>query len=438
MRKHAWWLGVVLLIGLSSCAESKEGDPVDTGADTDADTDTDTDADSDSDSDSDTDTDCDCSSAALSCCDGCNFYGPEHICDSDVETLYTCADGEACGDAVLLKYRARYCTGDNSSCTGEISDDLLDGGVFDDCGTNGTCTASLDAGTAECALDLETCPIGFGDRICWTGGTLSDCGSLMAECAAPYPTLDEALTPANFGTGEVVKLEVTATTHGGPLVEGSFSDTLMTVSHGGVEASVFNYNHGIQNTTNIVGFPAAFYLPQFTGLEMGGEWTIHFEDHAFANLATGPQATNMTEICLSFLDPATTSAVTSGVWSAPASGVGTISTSYFSTSIHDMQIDDIVDATGQTPWLELEVTGSISDYDIDLIAADGTLVPIKLAGETEVPTATLLDSLTSNWLTGRWSLVFYNGVSTATLTSWAIHLGDEPPAEDAGVDDGGL
>lgn len=439
MRKLAWVLGAALFVQLGSCAESNEGEPddTDTGTDTSTDGDTDADTDGDTDADSDGDTDCECTSTTQSCCDGCNWYGTDHICDSDYGMEYACGGGDACGEDVFLMFKPRYCAGDESLCTGEVGEAVVDGGVYDDCGSNETCVGQADAGTAECALDLTTCPVGFGDRVCWEGGTLSDCGTAFVDCAEPYPTLEEEFTPATFGVGEVVLVEITSTTHGGLMYEGTFSDIAMTVSHGGVTANVFNHNHGVQVSLNNVGFPAAFYLPHFGGLEMGGDWTIRFEDSAFGDGPTA-QATTMTEICISFLDPATTAPVTSGVWEAPATGLGSVDTASPSGTIFDMQIDDIVDATGQTPWLELEMTGDVGSLSIDLIAADGTIVPVKSEFESDLPAAVPLEDLASDWLTGRYSLVFGWGASYPTLDGWSIHLGGEMPVDDGGVGDGGV
>ena len=417
-------------------ADTDADSDADTDGDSDADSDADTDGDSDADSDSDSDSDCQCTSTNSACCDGCYFLGTDQLCDSDYEALYECAGGGTCGDEVLLKYRPRYCSGYEALCTGEVGAELIEDGVFETCGANETCVEGTD--TATCGLDLETCPIGFGDRVCLDPGQLAECGTAFNPTCTVFPTFDRTFTPATFGTGEVVKLEVTTSDHGGAAASGTFADILMTVTHGSTVASVYNYYQGDSTGGYTVGFPPVWHVPQFWGEEMGGEWTIHFEDHLYNGLMAA-QPTDITELCITLLDPATTTPMTSGDWEATSTG--SIVTAYYGTMLEatapfEMQIDDIVDATSQTPWLEMDISGDASTFAIDLTAPDGQVIAIKSEFDTEVPSAFELDSLTADWLTGRWSLVFSVGTGTATLAGWAIHLGSEPPIDESDADSG--
>ncbi|MCK9460874.1 MAG: hypothetical protein M0R80_14645 [Proteobacteria bacterium] len=225
MKSNAMYLLFIIAFAIS-CAESHEGEPedTDTGADTDTDTDSDIDTDCDTDTDSDTDTECECFNDTLPCCDGCNYYGTDHVCEPEAEEVLVCGDEPSCGDIVLAKYRQRYCTGDQGLCAGELGDGLADGGVAEECGDNETCENSADAGTAECQADLVTCPIGFGDRFCQAGGTLNDCGTFAVECTTPT-THDEAVEVADFGVGEVVKLEITTNDRVGLLPRNCLADS---------------------------------------------------------------------------------------------------------------------------------------------------------------------------------------------------------------------
>jgi len=413
--------------GADSDTDSDTDSDADTDADGDIDTDTDTDTDTDSDTDTDTDADtdsdaeCTCFSAALPCCDGCYFYGTDHVCDPQYEVRYSCADAPSCADEILVASKARSCSGTTVLCDGDVDSELGAPTISETCGNNEVCLEVEDEGTAECQLDPVTCPVGFGDRICWPGGTLPDCGTLMTECLEPYPELDEVYEVAELGVGAVVKLEITASDHGGFVAPGSFTDTLMTVTHGTTVASVFNYYHGIQVSSYVAGFPPVWYLPHFSGQEMGGVWTVHFEDHAYNNLMT-EQPTEMTEICVTFLDPATTAPVSEGEWISEA--IGEVETSPYAAAMFEMQIEEIVDVSGQTPWLELDVTPLDAHVSIDLIGADGTIITVKTEFEDEVPTAVLIEDLMSDWLTGRWSLVFtyLDYTETVTLNGWSIHL----------------
>ena len=432
MRNATLLLGAVLVSVLSACASSREGD----GSDTDVDTDTDADTDSDSDADSDSDDACECTSTTSPCCDGCNYYGPDHVCDVQHDAVTSCANAGSCGDEILVSYRPQYCSGDASLCTGAIGDASIDGGVAEACGSNETCANDGDAGAVACQLDLVTCPVGFGDRVCQEGGVMADCGTFSTECAEPHPTLDESLDVAAFGTGEVVKLELASTRVTGPLNKCTpYTDITMTVSHGGTVAQVYSGYRGVVVTAgHDYQFPTTWYLPQFSGMEMGGDWTVHFEDGGFSGqMAAVPF--DLTQWCVTFLDPATTAPVTSGVWTATETG--DVDTSSIDATLFEMQIDDIVDATGQTPWLELDLSPADAYVTITLTAADGTIIPVKSEFDADVPATVAIEDLTSTWLTGRWSLAITDWGSsvTPTLNGWSIHLGDLP-TEDAGVDSG--
>jgi hypothetical protein len=78
-----------------------------------------------------------------------------------------------------------------------------------------------------------------------------------------------------------------------------------------------------------------------------------------------------------------------------------------------------------------------ADVAIDLVAADGTVIEVVSPYDTVVPTAVPLEDLATVWLTGRWSLrVTDYTMGGATVNGWSIHLGDEPPFGDGGVDGG--
>ena len=61
---------------------------------------------------------CQCSSGV--CCDGCSFKNSTNICQSDAEVEYGCPDGTGCGDPISRRYQDRYCSGDSSSCNGQL------------------------------------------------------------------------------------------------------------------------------------------------------------------------------------------------------------------------------------------------------------------------------------------------------------------------------
>ncbi|MCK9464070.1 MAG: hypothetical protein M0R80_31005 [Proteobacteria bacterium] len=211
----------------------------------------------------------------------------------------------------------------------------------------------------------------------------------------------------------------------------------MTVDHDGTVASVYNGYRGDAIDTEDYHFPGVWYLPQFAG-EMGGEWTIHFEDSAFSGPMMAAVPFPITEWCITFLDPATTTPLTEGEWAATDTGLVSGATADTETyGAFEMQIDDIVDASGQTPWLELDVTPADANVQIDLVGPDGSVIEVKSMYETDVPSAVLLEDLVTTWLTGRWALrVTEYTIGAATVNAWSIHLGDEPPVTDGGVDGG--
>ena len=59
---------------------------------------------------------CECNAGA--CCDGCNYYDANHVCQQDAQSEYACPWGTDPGDDVGLHTRDRYCSGSSSSCNG--------------------------------------------------------------------------------------------------------------------------------------------------------------------------------------------------------------------------------------------------------------------------------------------------------------------------------
>ncbi|MBW2276437.1 MAG: hypothetical protein JRF63_03030, partial [Deltaproteobacteria bacterium] len=306
--RYLAWLTVSLLALALGCAESKalpaEDDDddgssdsdSDADSDTDADSDSDADTDSDSDSDSDTDTDvdsdtdtdsdtgtgssteCQCFNPDIVCCDGCYFEGTDVVCEPAADSEVGCPWGSDCGSSVGIRYQPRYCPGDVAACIGDYGD-FGDWEVDDECGPIEVC----DDTDFVCQPDLVTCPVEFGDQVCVAGGFMADCG--IFSCSDPPPSITEVLDFASLGVGEVVKLEITTPIRGTGLFDPGmpFSDISATLSHSTTTASFFNQNAGIDLGT-IFGsyeFPPTWYLPHFWGQEMGGTWTLYFEDHEF-------------------------------------------------------------------------------------------------------------------------------------------------------------
>lgn len=63
---------------------------------------------------------CVCSTG--SCCDGCSYYGTEHVCETEAAHEFGCPWGVACGDDIGVRHQDRYCSGSSSSCQGITGD----------------------------------------------------------------------------------------------------------------------------------------------------------------------------------------------------------------------------------------------------------------------------------------------------------------------------
>ena len=438
-----------LFVGAWGCSVSSEGEgsgaDTDTDTDTDVDTDTDTDTDTDGDTDTDSDTDsetgtgpeCECFNADLDCCDGCYWNDTDYACDPAKEVDYGCASGN-CGGVILVRYKAQYCPGTMGSCIGDVDEEFGDWHDAGPCGDNEVCVGGGDAGPVGCDIDLETCPIGFGDRVCMAGGLLDDCG--LVGCPDPLPSHTEDISVADFGAGEVVRLEIYTNQRGTGIFNPGmpFDDILATFSHDGATVAEFYNNYeGVESAPGpVYNFPADWYLPHFWGEEMGGDWQLWMEDSAYSGLLS-PLPFDITEWCVTFVEPGTISIETEGTWDA--ADVGSIA--FATTEQYEMQINDIVDATGQYVWLDIDLDAvEPTDIALGLRASDGTDIVLKAASETTIEDSYLIEGMGTDWVTGRWAIrIIHSGTTStvaATLSSWAIRVGDEAPDTDAGVDGG--
>jgi hypothetical protein len=446
-------ISLILLVG---CAESRQSDKeedtdtgtdADTDSDTDIDTDVDTDSDTDSDSDTDTDTDtdtnteCVCFNAALDCCDGCYYEGTDYVCDSQYEEERECAPLDTCQGAVLVRHKERYCDGIVGGCAGAAAADF---GTWNDagaCGTNEVCLDG-DAGVPSCDLDLVQCPAGYGDTICQPGGVMPDC-PFAGPCPVPPPSMNQSVTFGAIGSGEVIKLDFYVVTRGGFFPGMPFTDITATVTHGGTVVNLYNGYVGEEEIlvlTTLYDFPITWYLPHTWGQEVGGIWDIDFEDSAFSGSTVFVDDFNLTQWCITILPAGAMPVQTSGAWAAPAAALGNIPVAMAPT-IFEMQLDDSVDATGQDVWLELDITHPVdTDIGFGIIAADGTQLVLKAPADPTIESYYEVTGLSTNWMTGRWSLQIVNtgtgSTTTAILNSWSINVGTLPSGSDAGMDGG--
>jgi hypothetical protein len=445
--KIVLWLALVSIVVFFavSCAKStgktsSSDTDTDTDADTDSDTDTDSDSDSDGDSDSDTDTDsdadageCECSNAEDACCDGCYWEDEDFVCDPHYIAEYQCGSSD-CGGTIEARYKARHCPGDMTSCVGEVDEKFGEWEDYDSCEDYEICSMP-DEETPVCVVELATCGLEFDQRVCLPSGQISDCG---INCQEPYPVTSQTFEMPDMGAGEVMLMEFYASPRIGSMFGGPglpFSDLRGWMEHGDTTVNFYNAYDGIVEVGAMFDsyyFPEIWYLPHFWGQEIDGDWKISFEDSEYSGTFT-PAPVDVQEICFTFYSPGSVEPATDGEWEADTSGALGVGGIYF----FEMQVEAVGDGSEKGAWLDLDIS-PINDpqfLEIDLLAADGTLISIKDNTDSTLKSSYEITGMTTNWLSGRYQLQIYNGTGTAAaLNSWSIRAGDGDL--DAGVDGG--
>ena len=117
--------------------------------------------------DNDTEIVCVCTTGP--CCDGCNFFGMDHICQPNEEgtAQYRCTIS-GCGGDLEVRLKNRYCSGTSADCTGSLIDDQWR--LQDTCEDTEKCNPGL----AQCILDRPTCDptyCAFGSGPCCDDST---------------------------------------------------------------------------------------------------------------------------------------------------------------------------------------------------------------------------------------------------------------------------
>jgi len=91
------------------------------------------------------------------CCDnGGNYRSTSYQCQDDVEVEYGCPWGSGCGADVGIRYKNRYCPGNNFVCTGQEVWEPWQ--VFDDCTEDEMCSNGQCVYSAECACECTSGP----------------------------------------------------------------------------------------------------------------------------------------------------------------------------------------------------------------------------------------------------------------------------------------
>ena len=88
---------------------------------------------------------CECETGI--CCDGCSYKTTSTVCDNEVNKTYACRDGNGCGKDVFEQYKKQFCSGNNSNCTGDLSDWIYD--LYSDCTSSEICVD----GSSECVVE---------------------------------------------------------------------------------------------------------------------------------------------------------------------------------------------------------------------------------------------------------------------------------------------
>jgi subtilisin-like proprotein convertase family protein len=417
------------------------GGDADTDTDSDTDTDTDSDSDTDTDADSDSDSDCECEGEPPDrpCCDGCHFLNITEVCDKEYNEEFRCADDKPeCGSVIQVRYQPRMCSGEAYGCFGKDGEwgeweEYQVCQSFEKCSESGSTDVS-------CESDITNCPVAFGDKVCLAGGTMEDC-PVDGDCPTPLPTLLESVELDDVGggaKGSVVLLEINTPARGSFTNDAlPYSDILATLTHDGKTVPFYN-RYDSDRVANPVfekyKFVSQWYLPQYWGDELSGKWELFFEDY-------GPGGDgskipfNLTEWCLTFLDPAQTEEIHKGVWAALPKATGLVDPSFGSTFHNfELQIDDIAKADTESVVLILDIDSDTpTGVGIELVTADGTNIVIKTTNEDSIAGTYQLDGLSGEWLSGRYQLRVSDSsfTSVTKVNAWGIGLGET----DLGVDD---
>jgi subtilisin-like proprotein convertase family protein len=344
------------------------------------------------------------------------------VCDPQAALQYGCPDGTGCGDDVSLRYQPRYCSGTASACNGSLGA-WGSWSVAEDCATTEVCSTTLET----CVEDTLACSIGWGEQICHvSGASMTDCS--LFGCGDPPPSITDSFDVGSVGAGEAVLLQIETPDR---VMENIFDitspfhDIVAELRHGGQTASFYNHYQGTEYGSLLVTyeFQADWYIPEFWGADMGGEWEIYFEDTEYSG-----DAFTLDQWCLTFVDPTTTSYASSGVWwSSDVGAITDADTDGYNSTYYEMAITPYIqfNSATQTPYLNLTVNhGSLSQLSIQLITADGTTYNVKNEGSTTITSPYYLTAQTSDWLTGRYRLRVRDhveGVSGSVLT-WGIQL----------------
>ncbi len=394
---------------------------------------------------------CQCDDAKDPCCqsDACHFEPEGVVCDDLYETQKTCPeDSPVCGGTVSVRHRQRLCSGDHFGCFGEVSP-WTEWQVDTTCKAHETCavtTDQTDGGTTngKRVSAPESCAIPFGQKICFSGHLLKDCPA--AGCPDPPPSMTESATFLNVGSsvpGEVVLLELNVP----PRFIGSadpFFDIYGELRHGGKAVNFYNQYQSKSDLMNY-NIVKSWRIPHFFAEVMNGEWELYLEDRAYSNAAGGLLGrvnTNLTQWCLTFIEPGTWPKVATGTWESKGAANGIIGIDVDNTgSRFEMQITDIVKADTDTPTL---CTSFDVDYPAELaivLRTTGQTIQIKQRGDETIEESYPLTALQGQWLTGRYQLQIENSSTIGdipNLNAWSINLGEpcDLPASNIGLDPG--
>ena len=121
-------------------------------------------------------TSCPCSSGV--CCDGCNYRPSSYICNSNLQTDYSCPWGTGCGNDVGVRHLQQYCSGSSTTCNGATS--WTGYSLYDDCiTTSERCVEDVSSCTPDASCAGTVCTPNGCNGNCPAGCTVSqdpDCG----------------------------------------------------------------------------------------------------------------------------------------------------------------------------------------------------------------------------------------------------------------------
>lgn len=260
---------------------------------------------------------------------------------------------------------------------------------------------------------------GWGVPVCGTGFTFVDTGAYT-----------DWVTIADLGSVRVMQLDIVINDRVFFGIEIPFDDLTISLTGPTGTERVFWKEFYSDDTGALFPnytFPSTWLIPAWWLTSVGGTWTLDLDDNEISGL--GGVSTTLASWCLTPIDPATHASTTIGAnLNACASDTGSItdcdpSGTCPGVSVYEMQIDDIIQATG-TPTLSYSAThADPSQLTIEFTSANGYTQTLWSGGGGAPPSTFDLTGMVGEWMTGRYQLRIEDDTDGATgsVSSWCVN-----------------